>query len=686
MTAKKIGLKNSLTSLVALTALLPVSACDLANNYTKIDRSTNSEFQDFRDAMAPREAGLSDKDVSASIPELESYVLDESQNAKPMPLVSLSINQSIPLREALFELAKQSDYDIELDPRIAGSIIFTARNKPLDDVIDRICEISGLRYKVQDDTLRIELDTPYTKNYKIDYLTFVRKNTSSMKTDVSVDSGDSGAASGGSSFSVETQSEVNFWADLDANLKQILASNTSSGYLKTNSDPQISLTAANPVTPPAPPVNASALGEVAPNAGMESDFISAPQLVDTGAAMAGAGALEGQSAQVNIDTSATAQTEVPASAQGGVQDQAVQPAVSGVQAIGGSGSAAAPAPQQPVLRVESLPASAGSSNEVTFTPAYSINKSAGVISVYGNERLQKQISSYLEIVKKAATSQVLIEAKVLEVDLTDEFSQGINWSLLDGGVFQLSGGFGAPGMEALSATGLGGTFGVVTKDISSVVTALSRFGTVHALASPRLTVINNQSAILNVSRRQVYFELDVTYTAGTADTPPQTTVDSTIKTVPEGVLINVMPSINLDTNQISMSVRPTVTNIVDRVDDPGVTYIVAVNDLDADVLNSQIPVLNVQEMESVINMDTGKIMVMGGLLQDKSSSTQEALPGASEVPVFGGLFRNQGDKISKTELVVFMKATILENPGDSLHQTDRELYKVFGQDRRPEKM
>jgi MSHA biogenesis protein MshL len=134
MTFKPSALKATLTSLVALSALMPVSACDLAQNQLKMDRATNNEVQDYRDALAPREVSMTEGNGSVGEDgglELQPYVSDVSETMKAMPLVSISINQSIPLREALFELSKQANYDVELDPRIAGSIIFTARNRPL---------------------------------------------------------------------------------------------------------------------------------------------------------------------------------------------------------------------------------------------------------------------------------------------------------------------------------------------------------------------------------------------------------------------------------------------------------------------------------------------------------------------------------------------------------------------------
>lgn len=687
MAFKSIISKTSFTSLLALGAFLPMSACDLANNHTKIDRSTNSEFQDYRDAMAPREVtGNNGNADQFAIPDVEAYVSDESQNLKSSPLVSLSINQSIPLREALFELVKQADYDVELDPRISGSIIFTARNRPFDEVIDRICEISGLRYKFDENTLRIEIDTPYSKTYKVDYLSFVRKNTSSVKTDVSIASSGEATASAGSSFAIDSSSDADFWAELDTNLKQILSSNSSPSYLKTNEDPQISLTSSNPTPPAVPPIDGASLSETAPQAGSE-EYLSLPVSVP-------------QSAPVASPGTPSSPTVSPVTS-GGVNPTPSQPDEIGLvpvtptneDQVTGTPSpqpvaTLAPIPAQPpVLRVESLPTSLSGSatgvNAVQFTPAFSVNKQAGIVSVYANQRLHKQVESYLKDLRRSTTSQVLIEAKVLEVTLSDEFATGINWQQLDGlGDFSIS-GITFPKSSFTPATSNAVTFGFAGNDISAFVSALSRFGTVHALASPRLTVLNNQAAVLNVAKNQVYFELDITVTAGTTTTAGQTTVESEIKSVPEGVLINVLPSIDLDRRTISMQVRPSITKIDSFVSDPGVAFVSASL---TTPIESLIPVMNVQEVDSVLNMNDKQMMVMGGLLQDTTSSEQQGVPVASEVPIFGGLFRNQNDKVSKKELVIFMKATILDNPEDSIHQTDKDLYRVFGQDRRPSKL
>ena len=611
--------------LLSAAFLLPLAGCDLAKNQLKVDRSSDMEVQDYRDALATRMPEVKETSVDeAGIPEFKPYMATPSDKLKPMPLVSISVNQSVPLKDILYELADQADYDIELDPRIKGSIIFTARNKPFDQVIDRLSESAGLRYKFEGDSVRVELDTPYHQIYKINYLSYIRTNNSSISNDVAVVSGE--GADTGSKFKAEAKSEADFWGELDSNLTQMMGVYRDSGTLRTKRDPRITATAENPA--PVEPVLLTSDGEIA-TGGVNADGTPA----------------------TNVQVSAP----------------------------------------DAVLRVEPLPVgeeeeedSAG--GEDPFQPRYSINKQAGMVSVFATERLHKQVGQYFDMLRKSVTAQVLIEAKVLEVSLTDEFAAGIDWSAVDifgDGLLSLGidtvGGTVVPGFDPASDPSLNGFVTYASGDFNAAVEAMQRFGTVRALASPRLTVLNNQSAVLNVARNQVYFEIDV----DTSQTDAGTTVDidSNIRNVPEGVLINVQPSIDLDNETISMAVRPTVTRITDFVNDPGVAFAVADAGL-AVAIESPVPNVNVQEFDSVIQMNNGQPIVMGGLIQDRTDSTQNAVPVLGELPLFGGLFRNQTDKISKTELVVLMKATIVEG-SNTIHPTDKDMYREFSQDRRP---
>ncbi len=590
---------------ILFVAVLSLSGCDLSRNYLKADRAGNMDAQDYRDALEPRfeeEDAVAGRNADmAGIPDLQSYTLPPAEDLTPMPLVSVEVNQTVPLRDVLYDLARQAGFDIELDPRIRGSVIFTAREKPFDLVVERLSEIAGLRYKIDDNSIRIELDRPYNKTYKIDYLSYVRSNASSVHTDVSVVTGE--GADTGSTFGIEASSESDFWGEMASGLTQILGVSESHGRLKTSADPQITSVAPNPA-----PV----------------------------------GAVVAEGGEVTVQ------------------------------------------PPETVLNVSALPPVSAEEEEddsqsISADSRFSLNKQAGLISVYASERQHKEIDAYLKEVRRSVTAQVLIEAKVFEVNLTDEFATGIDWALLDGPAGSITGGFNSspvrPLLDPVAASDLAVSY--LTNDFSAAIEAVSRFGTVRALASPRMTVLNNQSAVLNVSRNEVYFELDIDVTQATDASPAQVEVDSTVHTVPEGVLINVQPSINLDSREVSMAVRPTITRIVDTKPDPAVTY------LDAAGLESSVPVVNVQEMDTVVSIDSGETIVMGGLMQDRADSTQEGIPVLGEVPIFGSLFRTQEDKIQKTELVVFLKATILDGSRGSVHKTDTDLYKKFSGDRRP---
>lgn len=593
------------------------------------------EMQDYRDGMATRMSDTREEDAASEslgrIPDLQPYMAQNTAQMKSMPLVSISVNQSVPIRDALFELAHQANYDIELDPNIRGSVIFTARERPFDEVVARISDIAGLRYKFDNDVLRVEVDTPYNKIYKIDYLSYVRSNKSGVRNDIGVVSGD--GADTGSSFETSAESEANFWGELEANLDQLVRKQQT-GALKTKRDPRITATTPNP--------NVQAV---------------APQTDENG----------------NVQVAAP----------------------------------------QATLQVESLPMdeeetgkSKGSDESAaTFT----INKQAGLINVYAGERVQKQVDEYLKVLKRAVSSQVLIEAKVLEVALNDEYATGIDWSILGlpGGITtdflsasttRIGQGIVADPITggtkiantllpstagAIAGTSLGGSpnfvMGVAGNDVAALIQAIQSFGTVRALASPRLTVLNNQSAVLNVATNRVYFDIDIDVTSD--DNGTQTDISSDIKNVPEGVLVNVQPSINLDDRTVSMAVRPTITRIVNQRPDPAVQYVTASNNIDG--VENLVPELNVQEIDSVIQSRSGQAVVMGGLLQDRTTNTDTGVPVLSETPLLGNLFKNHNNTVVKTELVIFLKATILDNPSDSVHNTDKDLYRQFSSDRRP---
>ncbi len=621
------------------SSVLILASCDLAANYNKADRASNTETQDFRDALAERTPDIDEggSKSASSFPDLQPYISTQSTAIKPMPLVSVSVNQSVPLRDTLFELAEQAGYDVELDPRITGSIIFTARNKPFDEVMNRICDMAGLRINIVDNTVRVELDEAYNKIYKVDYLSLIRTNSGSISTNVSVVSG--GGTDTGSNYSVNSESSTDFWAEVDLNLRQLLGGITT-GAMRTKTDPRISAVEKNP--PPAEEDDDADSSDNDNSSNNNDDDEKAPEAVLTVDSLP-------------VDGGAAADGAPPAMPEGGA--------------------------------------------------TFSINKQAGILNVYATDKGHKQVEAYLKELRRSITSQVLIEAKIFEVALNDEYITGIDWSLLGMAGGEAVTGFSSAAartfLNTLRATGADAgvsppagsavvdssnlTIGYAGNDAQALVTAISGFGTVRALASPRLTVLNNQSGVLNVATNNVYFELDIDSSVDD-DTGVRTTeIDSSIKSVPEGVLVNVQPSVNLENRTISLSVRPTVSRITAFKSDPSVAFVVASVPEAAGIV-SNIPELNVQEIDTVVQVRSGQAIVMGGLLQDRAVGSREGVPVLGELPVVGGAFRKHTDLVRKTELVIFLKATLLDSPDESIVETDKDLYRKFSGDRRPFKL
>lgn len=594
-----------------------LSSCQLAKNQMTYDRPAEMTRQDFRDALAPGK--MSADNAPEATPDFQPVLSTPEDLRLPTPLVTVSVNQTVSLRDLMFELADQADVDLEMDPQIRGSIIFTAKDRPFDQVVDRICEMSGLRYTFENNVLRVELDRPFVKTYSVDYLSASRKADLTISTKVEMTgssdaSSTGGTGSSGSSSKVDTKLEGDVWKELQENIEQILTSSDTYISLATLADP-----VAMPVNPAPPPM------PVDPNNPQNTPppLPGSPQVAPMPAAVA---------PTLNIST------------------PAADPMV----------------PNPPAT--------------------YSISRQSGVISVFASQRQQRLVQKYLEEFRKRSTTQVQIEAKVLQVDLTDEYAAGINWQEVDlTGIMSFEPDLPIPALAPDSVGTFSGTFN--TNDISFLVQALTRFGTVRALSSPRVTVLNGQPAVVNVAQNNVYFNYDV-QTEDDSDSNEKTiTIDSEQKGAPEGVLLNVVPTANPDTGEILMVVRPTVSKITRFVTDPTIALSLAgngINAADFDIPPNQIPEISVQEMDSALRIQSGQVMVMGGLMRDSNTISEEGVPIMADLPFVGPLFKNHADKVVKSELVIFIKANIVS--GSNIDDMDRKSYKTFSMDRRPAKM
>jgi general secretion pathway protein D len=299
-------------------------------------------------------------------------------------------------------------------------------------------------------------------------------------------------------------------------------------------------------------------------------------------------------------------------------------------------------------------------------PTYSTHKQAGLVTVLASSRYHKLVAAYLQKLRQVSSSQVLIEAKIIEVVLRDEFKSGINWQKVGSQTdWRVSGKFGDKAQASKflppsSAQNELVSLGASGQSFSAILNALDEFGYSRTLSSPRLTVMNNQAAILKVAQNQVYFRLHYDKQYNTKVDRESVSVSSDIQTVPIGLVMSVQPSIDNDSGEIILFLRPTVSRLSESVADPAVD-IAANATSSTNIKPSLIPVVEVREIDSVLRLKNGEIAIMGGLMEVRSVNDTSKLPFVGDAPLFGDLFKSHTDGNYVVELVILLRASIKED-------------------------
>ena len=295
----------------------------------------------------------------------------------------------------------------------------------------------------------------------------------------------------------------------------------------------------------------------------------------------------------------------------------------------------------------------------------------------------------------SAKKQVLIEATIVEVRLSDSFQAGIDWSRLNndrsrnsgfefsqtlgaGSTFDANGRITSSGNNALGAPTVAGfAIGYLNPisrigNIAASITLLKQFGDTKVLSSPKLMVLNNQTAVLKVVDNLVYFTVQAQQSQAAVGGSTLSTFTTTPNTVPVGVIMSVTPQIS-DTGDVNVNVRPTISRQVDVVEDPNPAFRSSTTNQVA--VRSFIPVIQVREMESLLQLKSGNTAILGGLMQDEIINNTDKVPGLSDVPGAGKLFTGKNDATRKTELVIFLRPTVISSA--SLESDELQSYKQY---------
>lgn len=546
-----------------------------------------------RGAASPAEAPLHPNSVPLMPPP-------PRQNGKTETF-SVTVND-VPVADVLFVLARDAKLSLDIDPRVVGKVTLIAADQTLPQILGRVAEQVDMRYELKDSTIVVRPDTPFDRQYKIDYVNIERESKSASNIATQIQAASSGSVSSGSVSSA--------------------SAGGSSGESSNN------------------------------NSTSELTNISRNQFWYT--LIANVKSLIGDTTSINNGQR------------------------------GGAANVAAPAPASP-----STPDAKESSLVIA-------NPESGILVIRATARQQERVQEFLDVVLRSARRQVLIEATIAEVQLSDQYQQGINWQKFGKGGLSVTqqplGPAPLPG-GSIPGSGPGGVTYPASStpnpnpslavlqfvnsnptsflgNLSVAVSLLESFGTVKVLSSPKLSVLNNQTAFLKVVDNRIYFTIGVQITPGSSVTGTQAivTYTSTPATVPVGFVMSVTPSID-EAGMVMMDVRPTISRIIDYVNDPNPALAQA-------KVVSQIPEIQTREIESFLRVKSGDIAVMGGLMQDGTNNASDEVPGAGRIPWIGNLFKYKNNTRTKSELVIFLRPVVIR---DASLDGDYNDYKAIAQ-------
>jgi MSHA biogenesis protein MshL len=522
---------------------------------------------------------------------------------------SVVVNE-VPVKEILFALARESNLNIDIHPAIQGRVTLNAVDQTLPAILERLAKQVDLTYKVENNVLSITPDHPVLRTYKIDYVNMSRDTKGFIGAAAEISSTGQSATTGSGGTSVTT---------------------SASGGANNSSRTSVTSESQNHFW-----------------ANLEKNI---------------------------QELLAETDKEVIIGREGSPQSAQTPPgSVTGAIAAAVSPASTASAEDREKARAE---------YKTLFAATVISNREAGVITVRGTNKQHEKVREFIDKVMSSAKRQVLIEATIVEVQLNDGYQAGIDWSRVGregaGSGFTFNQTLGpqptSRGTLTTPATGLGlitGYFNPVSPlgDIAASINLLKQFGDTKVLSSPKLMVLNNQTAVLKVVDNLVYFTVQsqISQSASGVSGTNLQSVTTTPNTVPVGIVMSVTPQIN-DTGNVNINVRPTISSLIRYVLDPNPEL------KRANVDQQGIPEIQVREMESMLQISSGNTAVLGGLMQDVIRSNTDKVPGLSDIPGVGRAFTGKNDSNRKTELVIFLRPTVITNA--SLESDELQSYKQY---------
>lgn len=552
---------------------------------------------------APEQLGITQQQNESQIaPASEKMQLDKITKEINPPVYNIVVYDT-PVKEVLFAIVRDSKLNVDIHPTVEGRVTLNAVDQTLPEILERITKQVDIRYKVEGNQVSIMPDQPVLQTYKIDHVNLSRDTTGFIGAAAEISSTGQSATTGVGGNSTITNTSGN-------------GANNSSRTAVTSES--------------------------------KNRFW--------------------ETLEKNIrDILAETDKEIVITRLGEPRQTK--------KASGNQHNETPHSLQEEYTEFKTLHAA-----------TVIVNREAGVINVRATAKQHRRVKEFIDEVMESVKRQVLIEATIVEVKLSDSFQSGIDWSRLNhalsnsgfqfrqqlgpqtnganliGNQFSTSAnafgnavdsGFNAGYINTISRVG----------NIAASISLLEQFGKTKVLSSPKLMVLNNQTAVLKVVDNIVYFTVQSQQSQGTVG-GVLSTVTTTANTVPVGVVMTVTPQINNHGN-VNINVRPTVSRVVGYKSDPNPNL----------KIESLVPEIQVREMESMLQILSGNTAVLGGLMQDEVIVNHDKVPGIADIPLLGRIFTGKNNANRKTELIIFLRPTVIATA--SLESNELSKYRQY---------
>lgn len=537
-----------------LTVMLSLTACQ--------HRPPTPSPHHLSPPVHPSPTVLSTPDIKPSLPSL----------VEPAPKTFSLVVSQAPARDVLTQIAKEAGLNADVHPAINGLITIHAVKQSLPAILNRIAQQVAIRWRMSDQAIIIEPDTPYLKHYQINHLNLNRQ----YKTEIGASSvvkasgshsiipGNQSGHKAGSYSQFQNEAHNHFWQSLQNHLEKIL------------------------------------------------------------------------------------------------QERSLPPTV-----VDSTPKSNEQKSNQHIATIQSKDSFSQTSNLV------SIHKETGIVSILATENQHQKISQLIKEIELQSNKQVMIEATIIEIELSHEYQMGIDWQgIFQEGRYRYQQNFARyinsspipkfnaalPVFEYISRNG----------NIQSTIQALESFGKLKVLSSPKIISLNNQPAILKAVQDIPYFTMRVNISEGNNNQVSRTSYESNLNTVSEGIVLTILPQIS-DQGKIAINIRPTISSVIGYIRDPAIDLALSQQAKTHSVdVKSEIPIVQIRELESTLFLQDGQVAVLGGLIKDQIKENNIGLPFISRLPVLGNVFKYQTEETKKTELVVLIKPTLISKPHPNL--------------------